>query len=206
MLRVFLLCHPGHFSRCSMNSWLINEPFVQIFSPFPSPTPNSLSRAQLSFLILSPMQVTHSTTFKESQDQNYSQYLLYLNTILTSLSIRHNRCFFKFCLLNSKIRVMLGLFSINCLFSWVWLYIYIYIFFFFFGQWSAVYYTGGPKAESPLSQGPRPAFVKIFYTPCVRVWTHHSKFLETYINQGKYNPNNPIIHVLCAHVFKQSNN
>jgi len=36
-------------------------------------------------------------------------------------------------------------------------------------QWSAVYYTGGPKAESPLSQGPRPAFVKIFYTPCVRV-------------------------------------
>ena len=30
--------------------------------------------------------------------------------------------------------------------------------------WSAVYYTGGPKAESPLSQGPRPAFVKIFYT------------------------------------------
>ena len=21
-------------------------------------------------------------------------------------------------------------------------------------QWSAVYYTGGPKAESPLSQGP----------------------------------------------------
>ena len=115
--RVFLLCHPGHFRRCSMNSWLINEPFVQIFSPFPSPTPNSLSRAQLFFLILSPMQVTHSTTIKESQDQNYSQYLLYLNTILTSLSIRHNRCFFKFCLLNSKIRVMLGLFSINCLFS-----------------------------------------------------------------------------------------
>ena len=43
-----------------------------------------------------------------------------------------------------------------------------------------------PKAESPLSQGPQPAFVKIFYTPCVCVWTHHSKFLETYINQGKY--------------------
>ena len=35
---------------------------------------------------------------------------------------------------------------------------------------------------------------------------HHSKFLETYINQGKYNPNNPIIHVLCAHVLKESNN
>ena len=31
------------------------------------------------------------------------------------------------------------------------------------------YYTGGPKAESPLSEGPQPAFVKIFYTPCVRV-------------------------------------
>ena len=72
-------------------------------------------------------------------------------------------------------------------------------------QWSAVYYTGGPKAESPLSQRPQPAFVKIFQTPCVRVRTHHSKFLETYINQGKYNSNNPIIHVLCAHGLKQSN-
>ena len=27
-------------------------------------------------------------------------------------------------------------------------------------QWSAVYDTGGPKAESPLSQGARPVFVK----------------------------------------------
>ena len=71
--------------------------------------------------------------------------------------------------------------------------------------WSAVYYTSRPKAEFPVSQGPWPAFVKIFYTPCVRVWTHHSKFLETYINQGKYNPNNPIIHMLCAHVLRQSN-
>ena len=25
--------------------------------------------------------------------------------------------------------------------------------------WSAVYYTGGPKAEWPLSQGPQPVFV-----------------------------------------------
>ena len=65
---------------------------------------------------------------------------------------------------------------------------------------------GGPKAESPLSQGPRPASVKIFYTPCVHVWTHHSKFLETYVNQRKYDPNNLIIHLLCAHVLKQSNN
>ena len=34
---------------------------------------------------------------------------------------------------------------------------------------SALYYTGGPEAESPLSQGLRPAFVKVFYTPCARV-------------------------------------
>ena len=26
--------------------------------------------------------------------------------------------------------------------------------------WSAVYYTGEPKVESPLSQGPQPVFVK----------------------------------------------
>ena len=44
------------------------------------------------------------------------------------------------------------------------------------------------------------------FIPCVRVRTHHPKFLETYINQGKYNPNNPIIRMLCAHVLKQSNN
>ena len=31
-------------------------------------------------------------------------------------------------------------------------------------QWSAAYYTGGPKAESPLSQGPQPVFVKTLYT------------------------------------------
>ena len=30
--------------------------------------------------------------------------------------------------------------------------------------WSAVYYTGGPKAEWPLSQGPQPVFVKTLYT------------------------------------------
>ena len=52
-------------------------------------------------------------------------------------------------------------------------------------QWSAVYYTGGPKAECPLSQGSRLAFVKIFYTPCVRVQTHHPKSLEAY--KGRVN-------------------
>ena len=31
-------------------------------------------------------------------------------------------------------------------------------------EWSAVYYSGGPKAESPLSQGPRAVFVKTWYT------------------------------------------
>ena len=31
-------------------------------------------------------------------------------------------------------------------------------------QWNAVYYSGGPKAESPFSQGPRPTFVKTLYT------------------------------------------
>ena len=31
------------------------------------------------------------------------------------------------------------------------------------GSWSAVDYTGGPKAESPLSQGPRPAFENLIY-------------------------------------------
>ena len=35
-------------------------------------------------------------------------------------------------------------------------------------EWSAVYYTSGPKVES-LREGPRPAFVKIFYTTCVHV-------------------------------------
>ena len=51
--------------------------------------------------------------------------------------------------------------------------------------WSAVYYTGGPKAESPLSQGPRPAFVKIFYTPCVRVWiTTPNSLRRTYTKEN----------------------
>ena len=31
-------------------------------------------------------------------------------------------------------------------------------------QWSAVYYTGAPKAESPLGGGPRPVFAKTLYT------------------------------------------
>ena len=52
-------------------------------------------------------------------------------------------------------------------------------------QWSAVYYTGGPKAESPLSQGPRPVFVKTLYTLSVCAQTHIPKFPETSLNKGK---------------------
>ena len=51
--------------------------------------------------------------------------------------------------------------------------------------WSAVYYTGGPKAESPLSQGPRPVFVKTLYTLSVLAQTHLPKFLETSLDKVK---------------------
>ena len=51
--------------------------------------------------------------------------------------------------------------------------------------WSGVYYTGGPKAESPLSQGPQPVFVKTLYTLSVRTQTQLPKFPETSLNKGK---------------------
>ena len=38
-------------------------------------------------------------------------------------------------------------------------------------QCSAAYYTRGPKAESPLSQGPKPVFVKTLCTLSVHVQT-----------------------------------
>ena len=41
---------------------------------------------------------------------------------------------------------------------------------------SAVYYTSGPKVESPLSQGPWPVFAKTLYTLSVRAQTHLPKF------------------------------
>ena len=66
--------------------------------------------------------------------------------------------------------------------------------------WSAVYYTGGPKAESPLSQGPQPAFVKIFCTPCVRVQTHQPKSLEAYKGRVNTITNTPSF---TRSVFKQ---
>ena len=52
-------------------------------------------------------------------------------------------------------------------------------------EWSAVYYTGGPKAESPLSQGPQAAFVTTLYTLSVHAQTHLPKFSETTLNKGK---------------------
>ena len=52
-------------------------------------------------------------------------------------------------------------------------------------EWSAVYYTGGPKAESPVSQRPRPVFVKTLYTLSVRAQTHLPKFPETSLSKGK---------------------
>ena len=53
------------------------------------------------------------------------------------------------------------------------------------GQWSAVYYTSGPKAESPLSQGPRPVFVKTLYILSVHAQTHLPRFSETSLNKGQ---------------------
>ena len=50
---------------------------------------------------------------------------------------------------------------------------------------SAVYYTGGPKAESLPSQGPRPVFLKTLYTLSVPAQTHLPKFPETSLNKGK---------------------
>ena len=43
----------------------------------------------------------------------------------------------------------------------------------------------GPKAESPLSQGPRPVFVKTLYTLSVCAQTHLPKFPETSLDKVK---------------------
>ena len=45
------------------------------------------------------------------------------------------------------------------------------------------------QAESPLSQGPQPVFVKTLNTLSVRAQTHLPKFPETSLNKGreKYN-------------------
>ena len=51
--------------------------------------------------------------------------------------------------------------------------------------WSAAYYTSEPKAESSLSQGPQPVFVKTLYTLSVCAQTHLPKCSETSLNKGK---------------------
>ena len=52
-------------------------------------------------------------------------------------------------------------------------------------SWAAVYCTGGPKAESALRQGPRPAFVKTVYTLRVHAQTPLPKVPEPVLNKGK---------------------
>jgi len=44
---------------------------------------------------------------------------------------------------------------------------------------------GGPKAESSLSQGLQPVFVKTLYTLSVRDQTHLPKFSENSLKKGK---------------------
>ena len=51
--------------------------------------------------------------------------------------------------------------------------------------WRADYYTGRPKAESLLSQGPRPVFVKTLDTLSICAQTHLPKFLETSLDKVK---------------------
>ena len=72
-------------------------------------------------------------------------------------------------------------------------------FFFFFSGVQFITLVG-PRQESPLSQGPRPAFVKIFYTPRVRVQTHQPKSLEAY--KGRVNTITITSSFTC-YVFKQ---
>ena len=55
-----------------------------------------------------------------------------------------------------------------------------------------------PKAESPLSQGPRPAFVKTSYSLSVLAQTHLPKFLETSLGQGKREIRSKLIHDSCV--------
>ena len=52
-------------------------------------------------------------------------------------------------------------------------------------QWSAVCYTSGAKAESPLSQGPWPVFMKTLYTLSEHAQIHLPSFPETSLNKGK---------------------
>ena len=58
--------------------------------------------------------------------------------------------------------------------------------------------TPQAKAESPLSQGPQPVFVKTLYTLSVRAQTHLLKFPETSLNKGKRKIQSKSTHDLYA--------
>ena len=58
----------------------------------------------------------------------------------------------------------------------------------------------GPRQSLLLAKDPGPAFVKIFYTPSVRVQTHQPKSLEAY--KGRVNTITITPSFVC-YVFKQ---
>ena len=58
----------------------------------------------------------------------------------------------------------------------------------------------GPRQSLLLAKGPQPAFVKIFYTPCIRVQSHQPKSLEAY--KGRVNTITISPSFTC-YVFKQ---
>ena len=55
-----------------------------------------------------------------------------------------------------------------------------------------------PKAESPLSQGPRPALCENLLYPMCTCPNPPAQIPLGLQRKGKYNHNNPIIHVLCV--------
>ena len=59
-------------------------------------------------------------------------------------------------MINYNLKEMLHLFKENDLLLKIYEFLFIFLMYylFIFWLWSAVYYTGGPKAVSPLSQGP----------------------------------------------------
>ena len=57
-----------------------------------------------------------------------------------------------------------------------------------------IYYTGEPKAESPLSPGPRPVFVKTLYTLSVRAQIYLPQIPETSLNKGKRKIHSKLTH------------
>ena len=62
--------------------------------------------------------------------------------------------------------------------------------------WSAVYYTGRPKAESPLSQGPQLTFVKTFNTLSVLLKPKSPNSLNPSLEsvKGRYNQVTAVTH------------